>query len=103
MHDLLKLLGPDDRARKRFVEWVKLFVAAIAAWSRKAAPMMRRFAQATERIENAAPVKGDASLLLADGYDPLLARFFAGAAVYTGQRLRERNWSTRRRRGISAL
>ena len=56
MDDLLQLLESDDRARERFVELVKPFVAAIAAWFRKAAPMMRHITQLVEQLENAPPV-----------------------------------------------
>ncbi len=104
MDDLLQLLESDDRARERFVELVKPFVAAIAAWFRKAAPMMRRLAQAVEQLENAPPVKGYEPLLLADGYDPLEARFLAAVTLTTGQRLQEEKLAEQRLAGaIAAL
>jgi hypothetical protein len=104
MHDLLQLLESDDRSRERFVELVKPFVAAIAAWICKAAPMMRRVAQAVERLENAPPVKGYEPLLLADGYDPLEARLFAAVILRTGQRLHQEKLAEQRLAGaIAAL
>ncbi len=64
--------------------------------------MMRLLAQAVEQLENAAPVKGYEPLLLADGYNPLEARFLAAATLTTGQRLQEEKLAEQRFAGALA-
>ncbi len=90
--DLLRLLQGDRRARERFGELVRP-LETIAAWYRKAA---LHLAQLVEQLESAPPIKGYEPVLLADGRDPLEARFFAAATLYVGKKSREEAHAERR-------
>jgi hypothetical protein len=104
MDNALQFIGSDDRARRRFVELVTPFVAAMGAWFQQVAPLVSGLAQAVERVEATHPVEGYEPLFFADGYDPLEARFLAVVALALGRKLREENLAEKRLAGaIAAL